>query len=199
VSHRDALLDAAKRCLREKGYARTTVRDLVAASGTNLSSIGYHFGSKEALLALAFDEVFLEWTAQLTAAGRGSAAGNALERMAASWRTMLDTLPEQEGLMLAFVESLGPTVRSPGLRAKLAEHYERVRAEVSEAVAESLGPEAIVGGADPDVIASYLIAIADGFMIQFLVDPARCPDGDQLAQALGHALASALAQAPEAA
>ena len=32
VSNRDALLAGAKECLRTKGYARTTARDLVAAS-----------------------------------------------------------------------------------------------------------------------------------------------------------------------
>jgi AcrR family transcriptional regulator len=35
------------------GYARTTARDIVAASGTNLASIGYHYGSTQALLNAA--------------------------------------------------------------------------------------------------------------------------------------------------
>ena len=41
MGHREDLLEGAKRCLYEKGYARTTARDIVAASGTNLASIGY--------------------------------------------------------------------------------------------------------------------------------------------------------------
>ena len=189
VSNRDALLEGAKVCLRTKGYARTTARDLVAASGANLSSIGYHFGSKEALLAEAFDEVFMEWTAQLNAAARGNPAASALEQMGASWRRMLDDLPEHGSLMLAFVESIGPSVRSPELRAKLAEHYSRTRTEVAAAVRESLGETST---ADPDVVASFLIAIADGFMVQFLVDPARLPTGEQLTSALTAALTAAL-------
>lgn len=192
VSNRDALLEGAKRCLREQGYARTTARDLVAASGTNLSSIGYHFGSKEALLAEAFDEVFVEWTGQLTAAALDDPAANALERVVVSWRALLDTLPKHQNLMLAYVESVGPTVRSPALRKQLAEHYDRVRLEVADTVKQSLG-DATATGADPEVIASFLIAVADGFMIQFLVDPARCPTGDQLADALGAALTAMLA------
>ena len=36
-----------------------------------------------------------------------------------------------------------------------------MRTEVSQAVKESLGEEAT--GADPDVVASFLIAISDGF------------------------------------
>ena len=131
----------------------------------------------------------MEWTAQLNAAARGNPAASALERMGASWHRMLDDLPEHGSLMLAFVESIGPSVRSPKLRAKLAEHYARTRTEVAAAVRESLGETST---ADPDVVASFLIAIADGFMVQFLVDPARLPTGEQLTSALTAALTAAL-------
>jgi len=189
VGNREALLEGAKECLRTKGYARTTARDLVAASGANLSSIGYHFGSKEALLAEAFDEIFMQWTGQLIAAATGDPASNALARMAESWRQFLAGMPEHESLLLAFVESIGPSVRSPELREKLADHYERTREVVAESVRDSIGD---AEGADPMVIASWLIAIHDGFMLQFLVDPQRTPDGDQLVTALGAALTAAL-------
>jgi AcrR family transcriptional regulator len=195
VSNRDALLDGAKECLRTKGYARTTARDLVAASGTNLSSIGYHFGSKEALLAEAFDDVFKDWTAQLNAVALATPGASPLERLAESWRAMLDTLPEHEPLMLAFVESIGPSVRSPELRERLAEHYASTRAAVADAIRETLGSDS---DADPEVVASFLIAIADGFMILYLVDPARAPTGEQLVSALGAALEAALAAASAA-
>jgi AcrR family transcriptional regulator len=190
VSNRTALLEGAKECLRTKGYARTTARDLVAASGANLSSIGYHFGSKEALLAEAFDEIFMEYTAQLTRAAVGDPAVDALSRVADSWRRMLAEMGEHESLMLAFVESIGPSVRSPELREKLADHYQRTRDEVAASVRESLGA---AEGADPHVIASYLIAVHDGLMLQFLVDPARTPSGDQLAQSVGAGIAAAIA------
>jgi hypothetical protein len=107
---------------------------------------------------------------------------------------MLAEMPEHEPMMLAFVESIGPSVRSPELRAKLAEHYQRTRDEVAETVRESLGD---APGADPDVIASYLIAVHDGLMIQFLVDPSRTPAGEQLANSLGAALAAALPSAAD--
>src|SRR5436190_12908913 len=121
MSNRTALLEGAKECLTTKGYARTTARDLVAASGANLSSIGYHFGSKEALLAEAFDEVFMEYTSQLTRAAAGDPTVDALSRVAESWRQMLAEMPRHESLMLAFLESIGPSVRSPELRDKLAD------------------------------------------------------------------------------
>jgi AcrR family transcriptional regulator len=189
VSNRDALLRAAKECLQTKGYARTTARDLAAASGANLSSIGYHFGSKEALLAEAFDEVFTEWTEQLTAAVASAQVASALERMTESWRRFLAQMPEHESLLLAFIESIGPSVRSPDLREKLADHYQRTRELVADSVRDSIGE---VEGADPEIVASWLIAVHDGFVLQFLVDPARTPTGEQLTAAFGVALAAAL-------
>src|SRR3712207_7033726 len=61
----EKLVQAALRCLQSKGYARTTARDLVEASGTNLASIGYHFGSKEALLNEAVARTLALWTASV--------------------------------------------------------------------------------------------------------------------------------------
>ena len=54
MGHREDLLEGAKRCLLEKGFVRTTARDIVKESGTNLASIGYHYGSKDALLVQAY-------------------------------------------------------------------------------------------------------------------------------------------------
>src|ERR1700712_5291714 len=67
MGHREDLLDGAKRCLYTKGYARTTARDIVAASGTNLASIGYHYGSKEALLNAALMSATEDWGETLDA------------------------------------------------------------------------------------------------------------------------------------
>ncbi|MGH4006514.1 MAG: TetR family transcriptional regulator, partial [Pseudonocardiaceae bacterium] len=44
MGNREDLLAGAKRCLYEKGYGRTTARDIAAAAGgVSLAAIGYHF------------------------------------------------------------------------------------------------------------------------------------------------------------
>ena len=50
MGNREDLLTGAVKCLKEKGWARTTVRDIAAAAGVSHAAIGYHFGSREALL-----------------------------------------------------------------------------------------------------------------------------------------------------
>lgn len=66
MGNRDALLDGALRCLLDEGYARTTARDIAAASGTSLAAIGYPFRSTEQLLQEAVAEGFRRWRSQFT-------------------------------------------------------------------------------------------------------------------------------------
>src|SRR4051812_23264203 len=110
-THKDALLKAAMRLLRERGYARITARDLVAASGTNLASIGYHFGSKEALLNEAIGASFDEWTERLTRTAMTDADAAPLERLMASWRAMIEDFDAARPMFVAFLEALAQAER----------------------------------------------------------------------------------------
>jgi len=52
---RTAILEAAKRMLREQGYSGLSTRDVALAAGVPLSQIHYHFGSKQGLVAAMFE------------------------------------------------------------------------------------------------------------------------------------------------
>lgn len=178
MGHREQLLAAARRLLEEKGYARITARDLVAASDTNLASIGYHFGSKAGLLAAAIGTVMEEWTARLAGIAMADPAASPIERVTTAWVAMLADVVEQRPLMLSFMEAVAQAEREPALRAGFAAHYRRCRAQVAALVAESLGePD---GVADPRcaAIASFIIAVCDGLAVQSVIDPEHLPDLD---------------------
>lgn len=49
------LLEAAKKVLRQNGYAALSTRDVAAAAGVPLSQIHYHFGSKRGLVLALFE------------------------------------------------------------------------------------------------------------------------------------------------
>ncbi|HEY3896428.1 MAG TPA: TetR/AcrR family transcriptional regulator [Pseudonocardiaceae bacterium] len=190
MGHREALLAGARQCLLERGYARTTARDLVAASGTNLASIGYHFGSKEALLNGAMQECFDEYIAQITQIVFADPSATPLQRVQASWEALVCTFEQYRPLMVAFVEALAQAERVPELRAQLAECYERLRGTVADMVRSS-----VEGLSDTTArrIASFLIAVYDGLQVQWLLDPQRAPTPDGLMAALEIALPAALA------
>jgi AcrR family transcriptional regulator len=191
-NHREQLVQGAMRCLRDKGYAHTTARDIAAAAGSNLGSIGYHFGSKEALLNEAIREGFAEWTAQLGSIAFADAGATPLDRGRASWVALTESFDEHRPLIVAFVEALAQSVRSDELRAQLAEIYEEGRAEVGRMVEASLG-EAKIGDAQCRAVASFMIAVCDGLLLQWLVDPARAPSGAELTAGLDAALPVAVA------
>jgi AcrR family transcriptional regulator len=52
---RDRLMDAAEGLMAERGFAAVSVREICAVAGTQISSITYHFGSKEQLLDAIFE------------------------------------------------------------------------------------------------------------------------------------------------
>jgi AcrR family transcriptional regulator len=180
VGHREQLLAAARRLLEQRGYAHITARDLVAESDTNLASIGYHFGSKAALLSAALESAFEDWADQLAALVMADPVATPLERGTATWVATLESLPRRRPILQSYLDALAQAQRGPELRAQLAEHYRRARARVAGLVAESLADG--TDAADPrcQAIASFVIAVCDGLATQWLLDPETSPDGEQL-------------------
>jgi hypothetical protein len=112
--------------------------------------------------------------------------------MAASWVVLLDSFAEHRQMLVAFVEALAQAERSPELRAQLADFYQRTREQIAAMV------HAAIEGVDDATalrVASFLVAVCDGFVVQYLLDPERTPTGEELVEALGTALQEALAGA----
>ena len=184
MGHRTQLLEAAKRLLEERGYARITARDLVAASGTNLASIGYHFGSKQGLLNAAIEAAFEEWADQLASVVMAEEHASPLERGLATWIGALETLPRRRPMLQAYVDALAQAQRDPRLQEQLAAHYRAARDRVARLVAES------IARGSPDVtapdeqtcraIAGFVIAACDGFALQWLLAPDEAPSPESL-------------------
>lgn len=176
MGHREDLLNGAKRCLSEKGYAGTTARDIVAASGTNLGSISYHFGSKEALLDAALVDAVAEMNEHLFAVTAESR--NAGDHIGA-WQQMADTAADFRPLLIAMVEAWARAERAPALRQSLADYYESER---ERALDDSI-PGADVSVTDPAerrAVSSVGLALSDGWILQWLLDPERAPDAAEL-------------------
>jgi AcrR family transcriptional regulator len=62
ASPRGKLLDCAARLFRQKGYERTTVRDIASAVGIQSGSIFHHFPTKEDILRAVMTEALVYFT-----------------------------------------------------------------------------------------------------------------------------------------
>lgn len=183
--NREKLLRAALICLRDKGWAATTARDLARISGANLASIGYHFGSKDALLDEAIIEGFRAWTAEVEAATFAESGATPQQRYLRSLATTVDRFAELRPYLVAFVEAFPRAVRNDGVRERLAACYAEARQAgarmIERAVAEQ--DETLPAGAAA-TLSSLTLAIVDGLMLQWLLDPAAVPDSEAIVAAL---------------
>ena len=183
MGHREDLLVGAVACLREKGYARTTARDIVAASGTNLGSIGYHYGSLEALLNAAVLAAIEEWGAQLTSVmltGVDPAAPFP-ERFEQYWAAVLGTFGEYRQVWAASIDLFGVAGRVPEVRAAIADGLQDGRMAWAQLL-HGIDPEAEPVKAQ--AVGSLHQALLSGVLVQWVVDPDRAPSASDLAAAL---------------
>lgn len=115
----DRLLQAAIDLLVEQGPAATTLRAITDRAGANVAAVGYHFGSKDALVTEAYAEILAQVTrtqldrlaalpenADLAAVvrvwvGPAFATGDGDVREAALWRAVQHGMAEQAPALLA--------------------------------------------------------------------------------------------------
>lgn len=183
MSQREDLLAGARRCLVEKGYARTTARDIATASGSHLASIGYHFGSKDALMNLAALEAQSEWGDVIERAVRASTDADPAQRLRIAMTELLASLPRQRELVVATVQAYAQAEFDDGIRRALADASREARSELAAMV---LGRELAdpVGAEAADGIGAVVHAMVVGFAHQSLLSPDTLPDGERIARAI---------------
>ena len=184
MGHREDLLAGAVRCLRQKGYARTTARDIVAASGTNLASIGYHYGSTQALLNAAVFQAMEDFGAEIGQVMRADAGlgGPTLERLERFWARVIDSFRADPEVWAATFDVFSAAQRDPEIRAAVAQGLDDGRALWARAI-YGLDPDGSVQGT-ARAVGSLHQALLSGVLVQWLIDPARAPSAADLATAL---------------
>ncbi|MDA2803499.1 TetR/AcrR family transcriptional regulator [Nocardiopsis suaedae] len=181
MNHRDDLLEGAKKCLVEKGYAHTTARDIAAASGAHLASIGYHYGSKDALMNAAVIAATSEWGDTLAEALESVEAPDPRTRLAALLERMRARmrLPGDRDLLLASVQAYAEAQFSPDLRTALGEAYQEAHREFA-ALLDPGAQDTPQGRA----LGAAAYALFSGIILQELIDPDGLPGTEALVAAL---------------
>lgn len=180
MTQREDLLKAAKRCIVEKGYHRTTARDIATAAGSHLSSIGYHFGSKDALMNLAALEAQSEWGDLITAAVQNAQASSSSERLTIALRALLSSMPEHRELLVASAQAFAHAAFAEDIRESLAYATGEARRELAGLVLDD--PPA--AGERGEAAGSIVHALIVGLAMQALLDPDSLPSPEEITAAL---------------
>ncbi|MGW7086553.1 TetR/AcrR family transcriptional regulator [Streptomyces sp. NPDC054871] len=191
MGHREDLLEGAKRCLLAKGFVSTTARDIVKESGTNLASIGYHYGSKDALLVEAFVALVEKAGDGFDdAPGKESATkGGSLERFEEVWQNVLRTFPQSRSIWMLTFEVITQGERLAGVRELLVKAQREGRsglAAVFTGIEESVIPDDVV-----ETEGRFYTTLLNGLMVQWLFDPDSATSAEQLTEGMKRAMGRA--------
>ncbi len=184
LNNRDALLLAAKQCLLEKGYNRTTARDIASAAGVSLAAIGYHFASKDALLTEALLLAFGEWDRDLqqtmrTVVPSGTAPA---KRFEVTWQKIMATFETHRSLWVANFEIFAQMIAQPAARQLIAGKLHLARAGLAAMFLNR--DEATIDERTIRTIGTFHHVVLSGLILQWLIDPASALSAKDLTQAL---------------
>lgn len=186
MGNREKLLDGALQCLLEKGYARTTARDITTAAGVSLAAIGYHFKTTEALLAEALRQAMERWGEELQRALTEGCDDELApqERFVAVWDRVIASVTAHRSLWTTQFEVVTQLGRQP--------EPQEARTDWSAAQQAAWGGLAeLFQGVDPvaepelaRTVGGFYQALLTGVVVQHLVSPAQAMSGHELAAAL---------------
>ena len=184
LSNREALLLGAKKCLLEKGYNRTTARDIASAAGVSLAAIGYHFSSKEALLTEALLLAFGEWDQDLQQALRGAVPANVApaDRFEAIWAKIIATFETHRPLWVANFEIFAQMVSQPEARQVIADKLHLARSGLAAMFLNQ--EENTIDERTVRTIGTFHHVLLSGLILQWLIDPASALSAKALTEAL---------------
>jgi AcrR family transcriptional regulator len=169
MNNREALLEAAIICLRKRGYGGIRARDLAATAGVSLGAIRYHFGSMEALLNTAIGETSRRWMDRFQSSLSAAATADSPSSTGSAIGMLYQVFHDNEDLLAGYAEVFAHAQRSTTAREQLTEYYFQYRGQIASSLAAQ-------GNNNVDSIASIIIALIDGLMVQWMLSPDLCPD-----------------------
>ncbi len=161
---RERVLDAGLQVLKEDGYAGLTTSKVAARSGQNKALIGYHFGSKDGLVAAVAREVSAAITEELLEAIGEPRTVEGVARGVVEGVARI--MARDEGLARLYFDLASHSIVEPEVRAIIAEMKQGYREVLRGLLARVKdGPRK---SSDAEAAAVYLIACLEGLALEQL-------------------------------
>ncbi|HSD11381.1 MAG TPA: TetR/AcrR family transcriptional regulator [Candidatus Binatia bacterium] len=171
---RDRILDAAEHLVAERGYTAASISLISKASGLPASSIYWHFGSKEGLLAAVVERAAGRWLP--TQSRWLSFVGDLPEFLRATGQAVSEHPDFVRLLMMLMLD------RREGIPAA-RETMRRVWRDVEERMRHVLADHFRLGDIEPGIelaerLARFIMAFIDGALVDSQIDPEGTPISD---------------------
>lgn len=156
---RDAYLDAARDCILDVGWRRTTLTEVARRAGVSRMTIYRTWADMPTLLA---DLMTREWAGVVTDSVTDAGGGSTVERLVEGIVGTVRQLRRNE-LFVRIVE-LDPELILPYLFSRRGRSQELILGLTREAVTQGQGAGEVRGG-NPDAIARGLLLAVHGFVL----------------------------------
>lgn len=165
--NREQLLAAARRVFLERGFQAATLDAIAEAAGFSKGVVYSQFDGKADLFLALLERRIEERAAE------NARAGSVAELLETARRATAAE-PEWNLLLLEFRVH---AARAPEVNARYAELHARTAQRLASALREAAGSEAAPPAVAPEVMASFVLALAAGVTLEDLVVP-RQPGRD---------------------
>ncbi len=164
---RRRILKAARGVFVEKGFARASIDDVVAASGMSVGAIYNYFPNKDELIRTAIDTANREETEALLAYTQ--AVGPVLDRLDRSFRSWWESTIDVPGGTTFVTEAWAESSRRPLVRDLMARRFERAVMFCSVLLRESVDRGELPADLDVDTLARTFAALLEGMTVEYVV------------------------------
>ena len=169
------LLEAAYTLIGEKGLAGLRTRDIAARAGVNISTLHYHFGTKEALLVELVEH----------ASGKFTASGTMQTGLRDHFVGAIRTFQTTPHLLAVLQELTLRGQRDVATRAAMAHLHDGWNARVASLIRKEIEHGSLQPHVDPAAGARVITSFILGAMVQLAVN-SDAFDFRQLAEHLEH-------------
>jgi AcrR family transcriptional regulator len=158
-----------RRSVAVRGAAGSTFDQVAREAGVSRGLLHYHFGTKEKLLAEVVRrdaEIRLE---HLGSELKGAAtAADVIDVLLHSLEALVERDP---GFVALMFELFTSGRRNPEIAAEFAELQRATRTQVAELLAAKQREGVVRLADEPDAVAAFLLALADGLALRLLGEP----------------------------
>jgi AcrR family transcriptional regulator len=171
-ARRQEILDAALAAFSEKGFDKTSMDDVVRASGLSKGTLYWYFDNKQSLFAALVERMFKEMDVVFAQTLVQVADQSPAEKLVALSAGVISTMlaPEFSHLVRLYVDFFMQAWQYPEVQQALAEMYDMYIEMACQIIREGI-EQGVFRPVDPEPFARAIGGAVDGLMFQYLVVP----------------------------
>lgn len=164
---------AVLKSICKNGLANTTIRGIVREGGFSSGTLAHYFSNKDDLIDFAFQAVAEDTYARIEK--RAALCTNAVDKV----RVVIEELvpsPESEIDSIISLSFWSAVPYDAKLKNKFHEVYESTRGQLRKYIGEGVVNKEIKLQGEIEDEVDFIVAVSDGLLVSFLLDPARFPE-----------------------